>query len=57
MSNILINMDMSSKHVHFYPEIGFHIKDQSSTKSRTKYFRKTQSSIFKYSGKVLTLDI
>jgi hypothetical protein len=23
---------MSSKHVHFYPEIGFHIKDRSAQK-------------------------
>jgi hypothetical protein len=27
---------MQSEHVHFYPEIGFHIKDQSTQKVETK---------------------
>ena len=35
MSNISIKMDMSSKHVHFYPGIGFHIKYQSRQKVKT----------------------
>jgi hypothetical protein len=35
MSNISIKMDMLSKHVHFYPGTGFHIKDQSIQKIET----------------------
>jgi hypothetical protein len=35
MSNISIKMDMPSKHVHFYPGTGFHIKDQSRQKVET----------------------
>jgi len=35
MSNILVFLDMSSKHVHFYPEIGVHIKDRSLQKVET----------------------
>jgi len=32
MSNILVFLDMSSKRVHLYHEIGFHIKDRSTQK-------------------------
>ena len=35
MSNILIFLDMSTKHVHLYPKIGFHIKDLSIQKVKT----------------------
>lgn len=36
MSNILIFLDMSSKHVHFYSEIEFHIKDLTRQKAKTR---------------------
>jgi hypothetical protein len=35
MSNILVFLDTLSKRVHFYPEIGFHIKDRSRQKVET----------------------
>jgi len=35
MSNILVFLDMSSKRVHLYHEIGFHIKDRSRQKVET----------------------
>lgn len=36
MSNILIILDMSSKHVHFYSEIEFHIKDLTRQKAKSR---------------------
>ncbi len=41
MSNILIFLDMLSKHVHFYSEIEFHIKDltRQKAKSRNRWFK------------------
>jgi hypothetical protein len=35
MSNILIFLDIKSKIVHFYHEIGFHIKDRSTQNVET----------------------
>jgi hypothetical protein len=36
MSNILIFLDMPSKHVHFYSEIEFHIKDLTRQKAKSR---------------------
>ena len=35
MSNILLFLDMLSKHVRFYPETGLHVKDLSMQKVKT----------------------